>query len=31
MTRPRWLPAAVVASIVAGVAFAFWVFGTIAG
>ena len=31
MTRPRWLPLAVVGSVVGGVAFAFWVFGVIAG
>lgn len=31
MTRPRWLPVAVVASVVAGVAFAVWVFGIVAG
>jgi hypothetical protein len=31
VTRPGWLPIAVVAAAVAGVAFAVWVFGLVAG
>jgi hypothetical protein len=31
MNRPGWLPVAVVAAAVAGVAFAVWVFGLVTG
>ena len=31
MTRPSWLPAAVGASVLGGVAFAAWVFSILAG
>jgi hypothetical protein len=31
VTRPAWLPIAVVVATVAGIAFAVWVFGLLAG
>jgi hypothetical protein len=31
MTRPAWFPIAVVVAVVAGVAFALWVFSILAG
>jgi hypothetical protein len=30
MTRPRWLPIAAIASALAGIGFAVWVFSTLA-
>jgi hypothetical protein len=31
MTRPRWLPPATIVSAIGGVAFAVWLFSTLAG
>ena len=31
MTRPRWLPAAAIASAIGGVVFAIWLYAVLAG